>query len=67
MNIGANIRRIRKSKGIFIKDLSAKSGISLTSIHYIESGVNSPTVKTLEKLAAALGVTVGELLEQKAG
>lgn len=63
MSVGTNIRGTRIAKKMSLKDLSIKSTISLTSLHYIESGENSPTVKTLEKIAAALGVSASDLLD----
>ena len=64
MDVGAKIKDCRNELGITIKDLSKRTGLSLSSIHYIETGANSPTVNTLRKLAAALGVTVASLLDE---
>jgi transcriptional regulator with XRE-family HTH domain len=48
-----------------VADLAEKSGLSETYIRILLAGSKSPTLRTLEKLAAALGVTVGELLDKK--
>lgn len=64
--LGDNIRRIRKSKRISINNLSKASGVSLGYLSDIENdkGVN-PTKDTLEKLAAALEVTVDEFFKDE--
>jgi transcriptional regulator with XRE-family HTH domain len=64
--LGDNIRRIRKSKRISINNLSKASGVSLGYLSDIENdkGVN-PTKETLEKLAAALEVTVDEFFKDE--
>jgi len=68
VNLSHKLQKIREDRGMSRTELSKKSGVSLSFINYIEAGDKSPTLRTLEKLAAALGVTVGELLDtQKAG
>jgi len=62
MAVGEEIKKKRDFLGISQKQLSQKANISQSSIHYIESGQNSPTIETLEKIAIALGITVIDLL-----
>lgn len=57
-----NIEKFMNDKGLSKKDLSKKSGVALSFINYIIEGEKSPTLRTVEKLADALGVTVAELL-----
>ena len=45
----------RTSENLTQKELSEKSGIRQSNISRIESGVTSPTVATLEALAAGMG------------
>ena len=52
------IQSIRKRKGISIRELSRKSGVSHTQILRIETGMESPSLRTLLKLADALGVDI---------
>jgi len=62
--IGENIRTIRKKKGISQDKLSKLADVTLTTLTKIESGANSnPTIKTIQKIAGALGVKVGDLLK----
>ena len=65
MPVSRRLVEIRKAKQMSRRALSMKSGVALSFVNAIESGQKSPTVRTLEKLAAALGVPVSELLDDK--
>ena len=64
---GIKLAELRKSKGLSQDQLSKASGIHRVTIARIETGAISPNLQTLEKLAAALGVCVCELISEKAG
>ena len=56
------VREIRDEIGMTGKKLSEKSGVSRATIWKIEKGdVDNTTTKTLQAVADALGVEVGEL------
>lgn len=68
MNIGRNLKRIRRERGLTQAELARKVGITQVYVAYLEGGRKSkasrtPSLRTLEKLAKALKVKVGELLE----
>ena len=48
----------RKSAGITQKELSQKSGIAQGDISNLENGNANPSIKTLQRLATALGKTL---------
>lgn len=48
----------RKSAGITQKELSQKSGIAQGDISKLENGNANPSIKMLQRLAAALGKTL---------
>lgn len=56
MNIGDRIRLLRKSKGLTQKQLGELCGMADSAIRRYESNRGNPTEKTLQKIAAALGV-----------
>lgn len=56
------LREIRKLKGMTQATLSAFTGVNRVSIAKYETGKTEPSLKTAEKLALALGVTVDELI-----
>lgn len=62
IGLGDKIRMARQEKGLSLKDLSAKTGISFTYLSEIERGVLHPAVDTLGKIAAALEVPLSMLL-----
>lgn len=54
----------RSEKGITLKELSLRTGISKSALQRIESGKVSPTLEKLEKIAKALGVRVTDLFKE---
>ncbi len=56
MTIGENIRRIRKLRGISIKDLAERLGISDTYMRYYENDVRKPKKDGIVRIAEALNV-----------
>lgn len=61
--LGNNLKRIRKEKGISQGDIVRSLGMDRAFISNIENGKTNPTLATIAKLAKALGVSVGELME----
>jgi len=62
--LSENIKKIRKKKGISQDRLAKLADVTHTTLVKIESGVNdNPTIKTLKKIAGALGVTLDRLIE----
>lgn len=51
-----NLRKIRKSRNLTIKDLSEISGVSIGYICHLEKGTRqNPSREVMEKIAKALG------------
>jgi len=62
--VSDNIRKIRQKKGISQDRLSKEADLALNTIVKIETGESpNPTVETLEKIAKALDVSVGDLFK----
>jgi transcriptional regulator with XRE-family HTH domain len=59
----ANFRRVRKQVGISQEALAFRAGLHRTEIGLLERGERVPKIDTLIKLAAALEVKPGVLLE----
>ncbi len=51
-------KNLRESKGMTTRGLAREARISTETLHAIEHGRRQPQVRTLEKLADALGVEV---------
>lgn len=62
IRFGHRVRTLRKRQGLSQEDLAEKSGLHRTYIGGIERGERNPALLNLLKLAAALEVEVGELL-----
>ena len=58
--VGKKIQKIRKSKGYTQEKLAELIGIEPPSLSYIETGKFSPSMETLQKLSAVLGVELWE-------
>lgn len=57
---GLLLRQWRERRGLSLHALAERAGVSYVTISRIENGRMSPTVAMLEKLAAALGITLRE-------
>ena len=60
-----NLRCFRKNRGLTQGELAKMAGISKISLVRYEQGATNPNVDIVRRLAAALGVTVDELIEAK--
>lgn len=61
--LGRRIRGIRHEKGLTLKEIEQRVGVSATHISEIERGKTSPTIQALEKVANALGVLPSHLID----
>jgi transcriptional regulator with XRE-family HTH domain len=60
--VGANLKRIRRKKGLTQEQFADVSGFSQQYLSGLESGHRNPTVVTVYELAVALGVSHIDLL-----
>lgn len=65
MDIGSNIRAIRKRKGITIAQICEGTGLSQGFLSQVETNKTSPSIATLENIAQALKVPLAYLLLKK--
>lgn len=64
MSLGARLRALRAERGIRQKELAQRAGLTASLVSQIESGKLTPSLHTLGRLAAALGVPVASLFDQ---
>jgi transcriptional regulator with XRE-family HTH domain len=64
--IAHRLRELRDAQGFSLAALAERSGVSKSQISLIERGESSATATVLDKLSAALGVTVASLFEKTA-
>jgi transcriptional regulator with XRE-family HTH domain len=59
--LGKNIKKLREKRQWSQEKLSEKADIHVSYIGQIERGMRYPSLKTLFKLADAMGVKIGEI------
>ncbi|HYJ22212.1 MAG TPA: helix-turn-helix transcriptional regulator [Solirubrobacterales bacterium] len=62
-NLGKNLRAARKKLDLSQIEVSQRSGVEQGEVSRIERGIRDPQVSTLEKLATAVEVPPGRLLD----
>jgi transcriptional regulator with XRE-family HTH domain len=62
-NLGQNLRAARETREWTQEELGQRSGVQAGEISRIEAGKRDPRVTTVEKLARAIGVSPGRLLD----
>jgi transcriptional regulator with XRE-family HTH domain len=62
-NLGQNLRIARQRLELTQEQVAERSGVHATEVSRIEAGKRDPKVTTLERLAAAVEVPPGRLLE----
>lgn len=66
--LGENLKRIRTEKNITATKLSQLSGVGLSTISQIETGIRqSLRSQTIQKLATSLGITANDLFNINEG
>ncbi|SDC58374.1 helix-turn-helix domain-containing protein [Paraburkholderia lycopersici] len=61
-DFGATVRRLREAHAWSQERLAEHAGLNRTYVGEIERGTAIASIVTVEKLAYALGVSIGELL-----
>ena len=64
MEISKKLKLMRKENNLTLKELSTKSGISISFISDIENGRRNPSIEKLKILARALNIPAGEFLKE---
>jgi transcriptional regulator with XRE-family HTH domain len=65
VELGRRIKMLRVARGLTLKELEERGGISATHVSEIERGKASPTVGALARIARALGVRPATLVEPR--
>lgn len=61
LRLGAKLRDLRVQRGLSVRTFAAQVGFSPSFISQLEGDQVSPSINSLEKIAGALGVTLGQL------
>ena len=60
--LGQEIRRLRKEQRLNQSELAEKANVAMMTISRIERGEHDPHIRTLVRIAGALGVSVIHLM-----
>ncbi len=63
LHVGDIVRRFRKSRHLSVRTLADKCGFSPSFLSQVELRQASPSIASTERIAAALGVTLGEFFQ----
>lgn len=61
--VGQKIKQIRNEKGLSQEKLALKAEIDRTYLAGVEQGKRNPSIKSLEKIVEALGISFKDLFE----
>jgi len=62
--LGARLAALRKLNGLSLEDLATRAGITKSYLSKVERGLSAPSLATVLKLAHALGLSSGQLLDE---
>ena len=58
------VKKLRADKGLSQETLAFESELHRTYVSQLERGIKSPSLKTISRLAKALGVTASDLVRR---
>ena len=64
VNVGARIRQLRLGLGMSMRTLATKTGFSPSLISQVEHSQVTPSIGSLERIAMALGVSLGQFFAE---
>lgn len=64
MNIGKQLRKLRKEKKMSLKELSKKSKVAMATLSRMEHGLMTGTLKSHTNICKALGVSLVDLYRE---
>jgi transcriptional regulator with XRE-family HTH domain len=59
--LGVAVRRLREQRGVTQEDLAHDAQVTTGTLSKLERGQSDPAFSTIVKVAAALGVCLGEI------
>ena len=66
-SFGGEVRQLRKARRLTLKQLSEKSGVSLSHLSAIERNASKPSLDVIEQVAAALSITPDWFFARRSG
>lgn len=66
-NLGESMRRLREEQQLSLRALAERTGFSASFLSQVENGQASPSIASMERIAAALGVTLSQFFQTAEG
>jgi transcriptional regulator with XRE-family HTH domain len=63
IDVGVRLREIRQRRGLTLREVAALGGVSESFLSQVERGRSNASIATLQRVASALGLTIGDLFE----
>jgi transcriptional regulator with XRE-family HTH domain len=63
VNVGGRLRALRTARSLSLRALAERSGLNFNTLSLIENGKTSPSVSTLQQVAAALQVPIVDFFQ----
>jgi XRE family transcriptional regulator, regulator of sulfur utilization len=64
--LGQAVRRLREARGLSLRAVAEQAGFSASFLSQVENEQASPSIASMERIASALGVTLGEFFQNAA-
>lgn len=61
--LGRTVRQLREDRGMAMRELAEKAGVSSSFVSQVERGIANPSVASLRRIAEALGTSIGALFD----
>ena len=62
--IGAGLRQARRERAMTLRQVAQAAGVTESFLSQVERDIASPSIATLRRIAVALGMSIGEILDQ---
>jgi transcriptional regulator with XRE-family HTH domain/quercetin dioxygenase-like cupin family protein len=63
VNLGSRLRRARQRRGLTLREVARRLGVSASFVSQLENGKSQPSVVTLYSLTQLLGVSIDQMFE----
>lgn len=63
MDVGQKLRKLRKVRGLKLRDLAQGTGLSASFLSMVETGKSDITLAKLQNIVQFYGITIGSLLD----
>jgi len=63
-NVGKAVRELRVRQHLSLRNLAGQTGFSPSFLSQIENAQSSPSLASIEKITAALGVSLSEFFQE---